>query len=87
MQPLKLVFLIGMIGTMDTYQIAELLLKKMEKLMGWSALSPISSRCVYGVVAEVSVYVSKEHTGQNSGTKLRKQFILESENIGIWTLQ
>lgn len=41
----------------------------------------------FRIVAEVSLYVSKEHTGQKIGTKLLKQFILESENIGIWTLQ
>ena len=30
------------------------------KVVGWAALSPVSSRCVYGGVAEVSVYVAKE---------------------------
>ena len=28
------------------------------KVLGWAALSPVSGRCVYGGVAEVSVYVA-----------------------------
>ncbi|HEX8423257.1 MAG TPA: hypothetical protein VF634_07595, partial [Pyrinomonadaceae bacterium] len=28
-----------------------------EAILGWAALSPVSDRCVYGGVAEVSVYV------------------------------
>src|SRR5258707_10033401 len=27
-------------------------------VLGWAALSPVSNRCVYGGVAEVSVYVA-----------------------------
>lgn len=27
--------------------------------VGWAALAPVSSRCVYGGVAEVSVYVAR----------------------------
>ena len=30
-----------------------------ETVLGWAALSPVSSRCVYGGVGEVSVYISK----------------------------
>lgn len=57
------------------------------KVIGWSALSPISSRCVYGGVAEVSVYVSSKFTGQKIGTQLLEKLISASENNGIWTLQ
>ena len=57
------------------------------KIVGWSALSPVSSRCVYGGVAEVSVYVSTKFSGQKIGTKLLERLIAESENYGIWTLQ
>ncbi|UXP33023.1 GNAT family N-acetyltransferase [Reichenbachiella agarivorans] len=57
------------------------------KIVGWSALSPVSSRCVYGGVAEVSVYVSSIFSGQKIGTKLLEKLIDESENNGIWTLQ
>jgi len=57
------------------------------EIVGWAALSPVSSRCVYGGVAEVSVYVSNSHFGQKIGTKLLEKLILESEKNGIWTLQ
>lgn len=57
------------------------------KIIGWSALSPVSSRCVYGGVTEVSVYVSSNFQGHKIGTKLLERLIVESENRGIWTLQ
>jgi phosphinothricin acetyltransferase len=57
------------------------------KIVGWAALTPISSRCVYGGVAEVSVYVSAKFSGQKIGTKLLERLITESESNGIWTLQ
>ncbi|MFK7813367.1 MAG: N-acetyltransferase family protein [Maribacter sp.] len=57
------------------------------KIVGWAALSPVSSRCVYGGVAEVSVYVSSIFSGQKIGTNLLKRLITESETNGIWTLQ
>lgn len=57
------------------------------KVVGWAALSPVSSRCVYGGVAEVSVYVSLKFSGQKIGSKLLERLITESEANGIWTLQ
>lgn len=54
---------------------------------GWAAVSPVSGRCVYGGVAEVSVYVSMEHRGQNIGKKLLGALIEETERNGLWTLQ
>ncbi|WP_299124406.1 GNAT family N-acetyltransferase [uncultured Winogradskyella sp.] len=56
-------------------------------IIGWAALSPVSSRCVYGGVAEVSVYVSSKFSGQKIGTQLLKRLISKSEENGIWTLQ
>ena len=56
-------------------------------MLGWVALSPVSSRCVYGGVAEVSVYVSKESRGRGIGKLLLEHLILASENEGLWTLQ
>ena len=57
------------------------------KIIGWAALSPVSSRCVYGGVAEVSVYISKDARGQGVGKQLLKNLIIESEREGLWTLQ
>lgn len=58
-----------------------------DQLLGWAALSPVSSRCVYGGVAEVSVYVSSGTRGRGVGKALMHQLISESETAGLWTLQ
>lgn len=57
------------------------------EITGWAALSPVSSRCVYAGVAEVSVYVATTHTGKQIGSLLLQELIRESEANGIWTLQ
>jgi L-amino acid N-acyltransferase YncA len=57
------------------------------EVVGWAALSPVSSRCVYGGVAEVSVYVAANHKGKGIGKLLLQNLVTESENNGIWTLQ
>jgi phosphinothricin acetyltransferase len=56
-------------------------------LLGWAALSPVSSRCVYAGVAEVSVYVGAAHRGRGVGAALLAALIADSEQAGIWTLQ
>jgi phosphinothricin acetyltransferase len=54
---------------------------------GWAALSAVSDRCVYGGVAEVSVYVAENSRGIGLGGLLLRTLVLESEKSGIWTLQ
>lgn len=56
-------------------------------IAGWAALSPVSSRCVYAGVAEVSLYIHENFKGKGYGTLLLQQLIAESEQQGIWTLQ
>ncbi|TGE08620.1 GNAT family N-acetyltransferase [Hymenobacter fodinae] len=56
-------------------------------VLGWAALSPVSGRCVYGGVAEISVYVGASARGQGVGQALLAALITESEANGIWTLQ
>lgn len=56
-------------------------------LLGWAALSPVSSRCVYGGVGEVSIYIAEESRGHGLGLLLLEALIRESEAHGIWTLQ
>jgi L-amino acid N-acyltransferase YncA len=58
-----------------------------EAVIGWAALSPISSRSVYAGVAEVSVYVSQSARGRGVGYALLDRLVEESEGNGIWTLQ
>lgn len=57
------------------------------KVLGWAALSPTSSRCVYSGVSEVSIYISDRYRGQGIGTFLLNNLIKKSEENGFWTLQ
>jgi L-amino acid N-acyltransferase YncA len=56
-------------------------------VIGWAALSPVSDRCVYAGVAEVSVYVGEEGRGRGTGRALLEALVEASEKRGIWTLQ
>ena len=58
-----------------------------EVVVGWAALTPVSGRCVYAGVAEVSVYVTPQYSGQGIGKMLMQQLIEASETNGLWTLQ
>ncbi len=68
-------------------QNARLVARDGGKVLGWAALSSVSSRCVYGGVAEVSVYVGKDGRRQGVGRALLESLIEESERNEIWTLQ
>jgi len=68
-------------------QIARLVVRDGDKVLGWAALSPVSKRSVYRGVAEVTVYVTESARGQGIGRALLKALIKESETNGIWTLQ
>jgi phosphinothricin acetyltransferase len=56
-------------------------------VLGWAALSRVSDRCVYGGVAEESVYVDAVARGQGIGRRLLEDLIRRSEDAGIWTIQ
>ena len=56
-------------------------------VVGWAALSLVSSRCVYAGVAEVSMYVAAGQRGAGVGRQLLQALVAESEQEGIWTLQ
>lgn len=58
-----------------------------DSILGWAALSPISSREVYSGVAEVSIYVAMSAQGKGVGQKLLARLIVESESNNIWMLQ
>ena len=56
-------------------------------MLGWAMLSPVSGRCVYGGVAEVSIYIAESERGRGIGGALLEELIRQSEQNGIWTLQ
>ena len=57
------------------------------RVVGWAALSPVSGRCVYAGVAEVSVYVAPDEHGRGVGRALLERLVLDAERARIWTLQ
>lgn len=57
------------------------------RILGWAALTPVSSRCVYAGVAEVSVYVAPDARGKGIGKALLQTLIEQSEENKLWTLQ
>jgi len=57
------------------------------EVVGWAALSPVSDRCVYGGVSEVSVYVAAAARRRGLGRLLLRELVQASERAGIWTLQ
>ena len=56
-------------------------------VLGWVAVSPVSSRCVYAGVVEHSVYVHPAHRGRGVGAALLDALIQSTEAAGIWTIQ
>ena len=57
------------------------------EILGWAALTPVSGRCVYAGVAEVSVYIRADARGNGIGKQLLEALIHESEKENLWTLQ
>jgi L-amino acid N-acyltransferase YncA len=56
-------------------------------IVGWAAASPVSERCVYAGVAEVSLYVAAHARGSGVGRRLLSELIAATEAAEIWTLQ
>ena len=68
-------------------QIARLVMRDGDVVLGWASLSPTSKRHVYRGVAETTVYVAESHRGKGIGRALLEALIKQSEDNGIWTLQ
>jgi L-amino acid N-acyltransferase YncA len=56
-------------------------------VVGWSALSPASDRCVYAGVAWVSTYVAASMRGRRVGSSLLEVAIADADATDIWTMQ
>ena len=57
------------------------------RVLGWAALTPVSGRCVYAGVGDLSVYVANAARERGIGQALLRALIDASEQAGIWTLQ
>lgn len=55
-------------------------------VVGWAALSPVSDRCCYEGVGDVSVYVAGAARGSGVGRTLLEALVERSEQAGYWTL-
>jgi L-amino acid N-acyltransferase YncA len=57
------------------------------RVVGWTALAPVSDRCAYAGVAEDSIYVAREVQGRGVGRALLTAVVASAERGGIWTVQ
>lgn len=57
------------------------------EVVGWTAISPVSSRACYAGVGETSVYVTEAARGAGVGKSLLFRQVVEADAGGLWTLQ
>jgi L-amino acid N-acyltransferase YncA len=57
------------------------------RVVGWTALAPVSDRCAYAGVAEDSIYVAPDAQGRGVGRALLAAVVASAERGGIWTVQ
>ena len=57
------------------------------RVVGWTALAPVSDRCAYAGVAEDSIYVALDAQGRGVGRALLIAVVASAERAGIWTVQ
>ena len=70
----------------DAHSALRLVAEQDGSVVGWAALSPVSGRCCYRGVGEVSVYVAEEARGVGLGRELLARLVERSEQSGYWTL-
>jgi L-amino acid N-acyltransferase YncA/DNA-binding transcriptional ArsR family regulator len=57
------------------------------QVVGWTAVSPVSTRSCYAGVGETSVYVAESARGRGVGKALLWRQVNEADAGGLWTLQ
>jgi L-amino acid N-acyltransferase YncA len=68
-------------------EIARLVARSGDDVLGWALLSSVSKRYAYRGVAELSISHTEKSRGRGIGRVLLEALIEESERNGIWTLQ
>jgi L-amino acid N-acyltransferase YncA len=73
----------------DAAHLAEhrLVARRDGRVLGWTALAPVSDRCCYVGVAEDSLYVAPQAQGRGVGRALLAAVVASAERGGIWTVQ
>lgn len=56
-------------------------------VVGWTGISPVSTRDCYAGVGETSVYVAGSMRGRGVGKSLLHRQVNEADAGGLWTLQ
>ena len=57
------------------------------RVLGWVAVTPVSTRPVYAGVVEHSLYVDRAARGRGVGLALLRALIASTEAAGVWTIQ
>lgn len=57
------------------------------RVVGWTAVNPVSQRACYAGVGETSVYVAEAARGAGVGKALLFRQVTEADARGLWTLQ
>lgn len=63
-----------------------LLAENQGQVLAYAGTVPLSSRCVYAGVGEVSIYIAEAARGQGLGRTILSHLIQTSEAQGYWTL-
>ncbi|MGK4578616.1 N-acetyltransferase family protein [Kitasatospora sp. HPMI-4] len=57
------------------------------RVLGWTAVVPVSDRRAYAGVVEHSVYVDPDAQGRGVGLALLRALLASTDAAGIWTVQ
>lgn len=57
------------------------------QVLGWAAVSPVSTRACYAGVGESTVYVASAAQGSGVGRALLEHLVDAADTGGLWTLQ
>jgi L-amino acid N-acyltransferase YncA len=71
----------------DHRWVAETDIDGTSRVVGWTAINPVSSRACYSGVGESSVYVTETARGRGVGKALLHRQVNEADAGGLWTLQ
>lgn len=63
-----------------------LVAEKKGRVVGWSSLNPYSQRCAYRGVADLSIYIHRDHRGQGVGSILLDALENEARNSEFYKI-